>query len=631
MRSSVFSAISSVFFVLILTGSQVMSVSAQHANEPAPLPELEVFVDDWMEATLADHHIAGATISMVKGGETILAKGYGWADIDRNIPVDAEKTLFRIGSVTKLFTWTAVMQLVDEGKLDLDRDVNDYIDFEIPNTYPQAITLRHLLSHSAGFEDNNFGYTARTPAELQSLQEWLPTHIPARVRAPGELSSYSNYGTALAGYIIERVSGMSYADYLEQNIFAPLQMDSTTIQQPLPEHLAVRMSTGYDHVNDNFSTMPFDLIQGAPMGAISSSATDMANFMLAHLGDGIAILSPAKRTQMQSTLFRVEPRFNGFAYGFYEMDQSGQRIIGHGGDLGAFHSLLALLPEQDLGIFISFNTADAAETVLLPEEFLNAFLAAYFPIPRSARSENPTDQKTLEEAFAGSYRMTRSSYTTLEKIFSQLFVTATVQAADDGVLQTISPYGQKRFYEIEPGVFQIEDGNDLLTFHTDGSGSKKYLILSSDPTTAFEKMAWYEAPLLHLPLLLIGVLLMLSEIIAAPIRFLRRKKDLQPKSKAARHARRLLTSAAWLGTLFIPALLFTIDGYAYGDVNLLNLALTLPIIMLVLNTGALFFLIPAWKQNWWRTTGKIHYTLVVFAVFSYAWFLHVWHLLGWRY
>ena len=616
-----------LILVFALAGTQPAFAGPAHSpDDPA---ELEAFVDEWMSANLESNHIAGATVSVVKDGEVFLVKGYGSADLEDQTPVDAEQTLFRIGSITKLFTWTAVMQLAEQGKLDLNADVNTYLDFRIPETFSAPISMRHLMTHTAGFEERNFGLSASSPERLMPLGEWLPTHIPARVRAPGEASSYSNYGVTLAGYIVERVSGLSYNDYIEQNILQPLHMDSTSARQPLPAALAARMSTGYDYAGGEFQTLEYDLIQGAPAGSAASTATDMARFMLAHLQDGKGILSAETEAQMQSRLFAHDPRLNGFAHGFYEMSRNGQRVIGHGGDLGAFHSLLALLPEHGLGFFISFNTADAMD-VFLPEVFLYAFMDHYFPTAEAVRADNVTDQATLQNRVGGSYRINRSTYTTLEKLFNQLLTPVSIQAVDDGVLLVNSPYGMYRFIEVEPLLFQMEDDQELLTFRFDEQGQATHAFSNLDPTSAFEKLAWYESPLLHFPLLGVSYLFLLSELAAASIRFFRRKRNSQVETFQSRWARRLLLASVWLGVLFIPALIVFQGGYLYGETLALNLVLALPVLMLLPTVGAMLLAVPVWKNRWWSLGGRIHYSLVALAAVAYLWFLNFWNLLGWK-
>ena len=196
------------------------------ARGPTDPAEVQAFLDKLFGQEMQAHHIAGAAVSVVKDGKLLFAKGYGYADREKGIPVDAAQKLFRIGSVTKLFTWTAVMQLVAQGKLNLDADVNTYLDFRIPETYPQPITLRHLLTHTAGFEDQHVALVALKEEDLAPPRAWLVSHIPARVRPPGERAAYSNYGAALAGYIVARVAGESYSQYVQDHLLNPLGMHS---------------------------------------------------------------------------------------------------------------------------------------------------------------------------------------------------------------------------------------------------------------------------------------------------------------------------------------------------------------------------------------------------------------------
>src|SRR5436190_3237605 len=208
--------------------------------------ELAAFLDGVMTANLRDKHVAGATVAVVKDGALFYANGYGYSDVAHRTPVSADRSLFRIGSTSKLFTWTAVMQLVEQGKLDLDTDVNKYLDFKIPDTYPkQPITMRHIMTHTPGFEEDGRDLITDDTSRMILTGRWVKTHIPGRVRPPGTFSSYSNYATALAGYIVERVSGQPFDTYIEQHILTPLGMTQTTTRQPLPANLRSDMSNGY--------------------------------------------------------------------------------------------------------------------------------------------------------------------------------------------------------------------------------------------------------------------------------------------------------------------------------------------------------------------------------------------------
>ena len=594
---------------------------------------LQVFFDRAVPQQLGSLHIPGAAVAVVKGSELLFAKGYGWTDVEKQIPVQADTTLFRIGSTSKLLAWTAVMQLVEQGRLDLDADVSTYLDFHIPDTYPEPITLRHLMAHTAGFEDRVFGYQAAAPQDMIPLGEWLAAHVPARVRAPGEFSSYSNYGAALVGYIVERVSGIPYDGYIEQNILTPLGMEHTTSRQPLPAGLTANMSKGYSFVGDAFVEQAFEYINPAPTGSATSTATDMARFMIAHLQNGAygaaRLLQETTARQMHTRLFGHYPRLNGFAHGFYEMSQNGQRVIGHGGDTRFFHSLLALIPEKNLGLFVAYNSENAfdAQNVLLRD-----FMDEFFPeaVPADAAITLPPAEL---EHFAGSYRQnSRYAYLTVEKALN-LFTPIFVQPTEDGALLVASPFGTFRFVAAEPLLFRQEDNPDnFLIFRADKDGNITHAFINDDPTTVFEKQPWYADYNLHYGLFVVSVLLFLSALILALIRWLvqRRRKQVNALPKPALFARRVLVWLAVVGILFPVGFVFAMDGFAYGDVALLNIVLALPFLLMVLTVTAVIFTVRAWCEKYWHVAERIHYALVTLAAVGFVWFLSFWNLIGWR-
>ena len=340
--------------LLLIQGGQALAQDAPsrpdqpQANKLVDAEELEHFLDGVMSAQLESYRIPGATVAVVKDGELFFAKGYGYADLEHREPVVAEETLFRVGSVGKVFTATAVMQLAEEGKLDLNADVNTYLDFRIPDTYPQPITLKNLLTHTSGFESLYYERLAKDPNDLLPPREWLISHMPARVSPPGEVAAYSSYGAALAGYIVARVSGEPYDQYLEEHILNPLGMAHTTAKPSMPPNIRAHTSVGYVYEDGAFKEFPdtsemgqpdleySDMGQPAlvPAGDMQSSATDMARFMIAHLQNGrysnantakARILNNSTTRQMHSTLYTPDPRLLGTTYGFFDFSDNGQR------------------------------------------------------------------------------------------------------------------------------------------------------------------------------------------------------------------------------------------------------------------------------------------------------------------
>ncbi|MGH8166023.1 MAG: serine hydrolase domain-containing protein, partial [Woeseiaceae bacterium] len=282
--------------------------------------DLEAWLDGFMTYALPRGDIAGGVVTVVKDGEVLLNKGYGFADVDEQKPVDPDLTLFRPGSVSKLITWTAVMQMVEQGKVDLDADVNTYLDFQIPERDGEPITMRNIMTHTTGFEEQVKGLMG-VGDEVAVLGEHLKDWVPERIFPPGETPAYSNYATALAGYIVERASGMSFDDYVDQNIFEPLEMTQSTFRQPLPERLEQYMSKGYARASED--AKPFEIVGGlAPAGSMSSSGRDMAKFMIAHLQNGAfgaeRILEAGTAELMHTTPLTTLPEVNRMMLGFYE-------------------------------------------------------------------------------------------------------------------------------------------------------------------------------------------------------------------------------------------------------------------------------------------------------------------------
>ncbi|MBA3603610.1 MAG: serine hydrolase [Parachlamydiaceae bacterium] len=338
------------------------------------------FFDGFMPLQIEQANIAGAVVAVVKDGGLVFAKGYGYADTAKKTLISPEMTLFRPGSISKLFTWTAVMQQVEQGKLDLDRDINDYLDFKIPPAFDKPITLRDIMTHRAGFEEALKDLIVGSSNDLHPLSEYLQSHMPSRIFPAGVTPAYSNYATTMAAYIVERVSGQNFNDYVEEHIFKPLDMNNSTFHQPLPDALKTSMSNGY--ILGSGDPKPFELFQGSPAGALSTSAVDMTHFMIMHLQKGqygnVPVLKPETIMQMHARQEGWPKSMNAMCLGFYEQSQNGHRIIGHEGHTILFHSKLFLIMDAYTGVFISYNSA--GQSKLDPCGILfDKFMDRYFP------------------------------------------------------------------------------------------------------------------------------------------------------------------------------------------------------------------------------------------------------------
>ena len=471
------------------------------AAEPKPAPaaaltpheltaaDVEAFLDGLIPLQIGMDDIAGATVAVVKDGKLLFAKGYGFADMKSRKPVVADASLFRIGSITKLFTWTAVMQLVEAGKIDLDADIDTYLDFKTPKAFGKPITMRNLMTHRPGFEDIVKELGAKE-AKNVNLEAYLKDHIPAQIFEPGTVPAYSNYGAALAGYVVQRVSGTPFDQYVEDHILKPLGMTHTTLRQPLPETLKGDMSSGYtlgsaDKAND------FENVNAYPAGSMSATATDMARFMIAHLNDGAfgegRILKSETAQAMHNTRLETDSHLAAMALGFYEETRNGHRVIGHGGDTVVFHSDLHLILDQKVGFFVSYNSGGRGDSA--PRGPLwRAFLDRYYQF-------TPPDEATLATAkedaqkVIGVYRTSRRGETSWTRLLGVLGE-ATVSADADGVVTVDASTditGQPRKWrEVGPLVYRNVVGQERLVFKPDAAGTMT--LLSGAPIAILQRV-----------------------------------------------------------------------------------------------------------------------------------------------
>src|SRR5258708_30358660 len=268
------------------TGSYNPSPRPAQSAPEMTASDVEAFLDGMVPMQLQREDIAGAVIVVVRDGKILFSKGYGFADVKSRTPVSPSATLFRPGSISKTFTWTAVMQLIEQGKINLDRDVNDYLDFQVPHTSGRPVTVRNLMTHTSGFEEVIKDLAVDRVEDLPPLQAFVISHEPNQIFVPGTIPAYSNYGADLAGYIVQRVSGLPFEQYIQDNIFRPLGMTHATFVQPFPDSLKATMSNGYELASDD--AKPFELVppEPAPDGGLSITGADMAPFMIAHLQNG---------------------------------------------------------------------------------------------------------------------------------------------------------------------------------------------------------------------------------------------------------------------------------------------------------------------------------------------------------
>ena len=574
--------IRSVLVPLMLAGGTLGTAWASDLTPTVPphaliREDVETLLDGYMPYALQRADVAGAVVVVVKGGEVLLQKGYGYADQAKRQPVDPQTTLFRAGSISKLFTWTAVMQLVEQKRIDLDRDIAGYLDFNIPSFHGQPITMRNLMTHTAGFQDSLKDLVTAKPSTPE-LGVYLKKHVPDRVFPPGKLTSYSNYGAALAGYIVERVSGQSFDDYIERHILKTLDMQRTSFRQPLPAALALEMSRGYIAATDG--PKPFEMFGPAPAGGISATGSDMAKFMIAHLQNGEYagqhILEPATaRTMHESAFTTVSPALNRMALGFIQSNRNGRRIIGHDGDTRLFHSSLLLFLDDHVGLFVSLNSAGRqSETFEIRSALFTTFADRYFPAPASSEENPLPDSRAHARLMVGSYEGSRREETTFASFVTFLSQVALTADARGRLLTPFKKINgeQKVFDEIAPFVWREVGGQDLLAAKIE-NGKVVMWGEGEDPTGAYTRApAWRRASWLS-PLLLLSAAVLVVASLAWPIAaFVRRHYGASlPEGLAVRvyrfsriaAASQVVVIAAWLAIIFGMMATFYITWLPY--------------------------------------------------------------------
>ena len=521
------------------SSSPIVSPDASQAKppgpskqDPAPLTkaDVETWLDGFLPYALQSGDVAGAVVVVVKDGATLLEKGYGYADVEGRKPVDPTHTLFRPGSVSKLFTWTAVMQQVEQGKLDLDTDVNAYLDFKIPPREGNPITLRDLLTHTAGFDEVQRALVVTDPKDLHPLGETLKRWVPPRVTAAGSTTAYSNYGAALAGYIVERVSGEPFDDYLERHIFAPLGMEYATFRQPLPERLQPWMANGYKLASGE--AKPFEIVTVPPAGSLSASGGDMGRFMIAHLQNGAfgsdRILQAATAVKMHDTAAPGIAPLHRMLLGFYENDVNGHRVITHAGDLQWFHSELNLFINDGVGLFLAVNSlGKEGAAVLIRTALFQSFSDRYFPGPVS-EDKAGVDANTAQahaRILTGHYEFSRGTHTTFPALLGLL---GQVQVTVDGKNVITVPAlkhldGQpKKWREVAPFVWRNVAGEDHIAAKVE-NGRVVRFGYDAYPFLSFEPVAWWRSSGWLLPLWIGALVALALTTLAWPISWLVRR------------------------------------------------------------------------------------------------------------
>ena len=509
-----------------LDPAQAASGAAEAAlpSNPPTTPALtKTDVDAWLDGfvpyALKNGDIAGAVVVVVKDGQVLTERSFGYSDVKKQTPIDPKTTLFRPGSISKLFTWTAVMQQVQAGKINLDADINTYLDFKIPPAFGKPITMRDLMTHRPGFEESVKYLISEDQQHVTPLDKALKRWVPARVYAPGTIPAYSNYGASLAGYIVQRVSGQPFDDYVEQHIFQPLGMAHSSFRQPLPPALAPHLSNGYQLASQE--PHPYEIIPLSPAGALAATGDDMAKFMIAQLNQGGPLLNVQTAQYMHKVNDTPIPGMPGMALGFYHEDRNGLNIIGHGGDTDWFHSDLHLYLDKDVGFFISLNSLgkDGNAHVVLDRTFAG-FTDRYFPYSTPRLPTAPTAH-VHGLAMAGNYISSRGSYTDWVRAIAFLSNIKVTLNSDDtiSVSGLTDPAGvTKKWREVAPWQWQEVGGDDRLGAAVEDGKVTAIAPAGYAAIFIFLPAPWNLNASWMMPLMILALAIMLLTALTWPVR-----------------------------------------------------------------------------------------------------------------
>ncbi|MEG3089252.1 serine hydrolase domain-containing protein [Sphingomonas sp. PB4P5] len=517
-----------------VSSSTAPAPAGQH---PLTAADVDAWLDGYMPYALHSGDIAGAVVTVVKDGQVIAARGYGYADIAKRRPVDPARTLFRPGSVSKLVTWTAVMQQVEAGKIDLDVDVNRYIDFKIPARGGKSITMRQIMTHTTGFEEASKDIIFYDANHNISLEAYLKRWTPTRIFDAGTTAAYSNWATALAGYIVQRTSGMPFDDYVERRIFAPLGMRTATFRQPLPANLRSDMATGYPQASA--PAKGFEIVGPAPAGSLSASGIDMARFMIAHLDNGRGILRPETAAMMHNSPFaRVDPKslippLNRMELGFFETNYNGREIIAHLGDTNEFHTSLHLFQKERVGFYVSFNSRgrDGAVGVLRTQLFQD-FTSRYYPniAPRDGRID-PAVAAEHARMMVGHWEVSRRSVSNFVNVLN-LVGQVEVGLDDKGGLSIASLKGPggavKHWDEIAPFVWRERGGTDRVAAQVVDGKPVRWSFDLVAPFMAFDRVPGWRSAGWLMPALYASLAVLLLTLLYWPVAWFVRRRFAAP-------------------------------------------------------------------------------------------------------
>jgi len=580
-------------------------------------------VAQFMTKTMAESGIPGAAVAVVQDGRVILLDGYGVADQRTGAKVDPATARFRVGSISKSFTATAIMQLAEAGKLDLHADVNRYLrDVKVPEAFGKPITTADLLTHSAGLDVRNNGTAAPTEALVEPLGPYLARELPPRVRPPGETLAYSNQGFTLLGHVIESVSGESFSDYMDRHVLAALGMTQSTFH--FTDDVAKRTATGYEPRRGVMMPAPVVHPKIVPAANLTTTALDMTRFMIAHLEgsvDGRRLLADSTLGVMHARQFTQDPRMPGVAYGFFETWWRGQRMLLHSGGVHGFISAMYLWPEHHLGLFVVNNGYSG------PLDFGLALhlMERWFPY-EPAKLTSPPGARERAALVAGTYRLASQAVKNLEKAGALRNPPLVVRALADG---SLSVFGD-RFVEVGPRLYR-NAGTETLSFVTDSAGRLRAVtVFPFQGSQTWLRIGWLETTRPTLIVVALAMLLSILTLVHPPRSSASSASSRQSIERygpmVARAAAALVV--AYVVFVVVGARASALTGFQFGVPWQMDAAGIIAICVVAALIPLATFAVTSWRREGWTLAGRVHVSALTIAIALFGVSLWYWNMLG---
>lgn len=600
--------------------------------------DLKAWIDTQFAEGLEAFNIPGATFILMQGDSILHSNGYGIANIETKTPVNHETSIFGIASISKTFVATAIMQLVEDGKVQLDHDINTYLKtFQIEYKYGEPITIKHLLTHTAGFDERNIGISVRSEKDVIPLAQFLKTSMPPQIRPPGEALTYSNYVYNLLGLIVEEVSGLSFDEYVQEMILKPLEMNNSGFKRQ--DNLRENYVASYLQKDSQLIPYKPDFGLGYPCGGFSSTASDMGHYISMYLNfgnfNGTQILDSTTVVQMQKTAFKhYEKAENGWLLGFYDYNWKGLHVVTHAGGIQGFASELILIPDKNIGLFLCVNASSITHTE--SRRFISGFLNKLLPkllpdvlnkeqifksIPKMGVVEEPLT------TFSGTYRYTRYARSTIDKLAVLIGFAPELEIVSKGDTLEAVEFNAK-LIPISNLTFYSTTYHTYMAFGRNKKGEIAYFF--PDGTQSYQKLKWYEPVKFQLYWIGSIVLILLIAIITSGIRRIFRG------GKKSHLIKKVNFTIAFLILVFLSLIAFVLiktnpQEFFYGLPLLIKILLVFPFIIILLEFFGIGLLIKSWRSRELGTFDLIYQTVIIVAGMAFIPWLMYWNLIGFNY